>query len=126
YAVNPRVVEQSELIAAEPIEMLSAKVRRVEVKLLEDTQEHVTRKPCTVSQVGRLGRFESTSRGRRIRKTPRHPACSLVPCPVCDEAVSGPAIFVRSANAMRRGAARDYEVIRRRRGLVIGVKPDLA
>ena len=52
-AVNAGVVEHSELVLHEPVEVLPPEPRAVDVKLLERTDEDVSRHPDAVLGVGR-------------------------------------------------------------------------
>ena len=67
HAVNARVVEQPELVPAEPIEVLPTEVAAVEVHFLEEPEEEVARqvRRCTG------GRSAAALRGRRPALTDR-------------------------------------------------------
>ena len=43
YAVNARVVEQPELVAAEAVEMLATEVRRIEMQFLKESEIDISR-----------------------------------------------------------------------------------
>src|SRR5206468_8913044 len=61
----------------------------------------------------------------RLRETPRLPRAAREPRAVRDQAVSATAVLPRTADALRNGARRHGERLRRRRIADVAVEPEL-
>src|SRR5262249_4874317 len=116
--------EQAELIPRESIEILTAEIRAVQVKLLKRTDEEIARQARLVFLVRRRRR-----RRRRglagLGQAPGLPCGAAEPRAVPQQTVAGAPILPGAAEALRHGARRPLERVRGRRVFRIAVEAEL-